>query len=390
MKNTDLTPMDLPKVVKELETMREIILTNIVLTGQIPSPTFEEAERVEFFIDRMSDFKVDECSIDSFGNPLAIIRGSDESLPPIFLIAHMDTFFSKNMEHNYTIKDKTVKGAGILDNTTGVGVLLSLPEILRRLNLKFKSDIVLAAPVQSIGEANLKGMRKLLKNWTGQKMRGAICLEGGEIGRLSYFSDGMIRAEIDCNISINDGWKRKQSPNAIIVLNKIINQILEIRLPQSPRTSIIFSKIQGGTKYGNIPYQAKLGFEIHSDSDAMAKEVYNQIQDIINGIVCEFEVGLKTKIISNIHASNMQYNHPLVKQSIDVMKKLKIKPVVEPSESELAELLNHKIPALTLGLTTGEKYHTTNAEIKIKPLYKGIAQVLGVLKGIDDGICDEK
>jgi len=72
------------------------------------------------------------------------------------------------------------------------------------------------------------------------------------------------------------------------------------------------------------------------------------------------------------------------------MKKLDLTPVSEPSETELSIFLARKIPAVTLGITIGEDYHQESGRINIEPMFKGIAQVIGVLKAIDSGVCDER
>jgi len=48
--------------VDRIKAIQEVVLTNIVLIGQIPAPTFKEGKRAEFFLDRLSEFQVDECS----------------------------------------------------------------------------------------------------------------------------------------------------------------------------------------------------------------------------------------------------------------------------------------------------------------------------------------
>ena len=72
------------------------------------------------------------------------------------------------------------------------------------------------------------------------------------------------------------------------------------------------------------------------------------------------------------------------------MKGLDLKPVSEPSGSELSIFLSRKIPAVTLGVTHGENYHLVDAKIEIEPMFKGLAQIVGVIKAIDSGVCDEK
>ena len=66
----------LPTFVDQIRKIREIIISNIVLIGQIPAPTFHERRRAECLVERLAEFQVDECSIDDFGSPIGLIRGA--------------------------------------------------------------------------------------------------------------------------------------------------------------------------------------------------------------------------------------------------------------------------------------------------------------------------
>ncbi len=379
---------DLPDYVQTIEEMMDIIITNIVLLGQVPAPTFGEHERAALFLERMAEFSVDECTTDGYNNPIGIIHGTSRSKPPIFVVAHMDTVFGKDVDHHFSIGQNSISGAGLLDNSLGVGVLVSLPQILQRLGLKFKSDIVLAGVIQSIGRGNLRGIRHLLKTWSSP-IRAAICLESVELGRLNYYSDGMIRCEIICRVNKSTPRTKSYLPNAILVLNEAINQILELRMPLKPRTKVIFGRISGGLKHGQSALDATLGLEIRSDTDHMVRSLYTDIRDIVKGLAHEHEVELKTKTISNVSASRLKYNHPLVKNVAALMESLDLLPISGSSESELSIFLSRNIPALTLGLTRGQGYQLKEAMMEIDPMFKGIAQVIGTLLAIDAGVCDE-
>lgn len=370
-----------------LASIKEVIITNIVLLGQVPSPTFKERKRSRLFLERLAGFNVDECTTDGYQNPIGIIRGASKDKPPIFIVAHMDTLFKEDVNHNFTVRQDSISGPGLLDNAVGVGVLASLPVIFKKLNLTFESDIVLAGVIQSIGKGNLRGVRHLLKTWP-TPIRGAVILEGGELGRLSYYSYGMIRCEIECTVPADSGAEHQFRQNAILVLNEVINQILSLRMPQRPRTRVIFGKVSGGHKHGLIAYDAKLGFEIQSDSDEMVRQVYSDIKDIVSGIQHERGVELKLKTISNLHAATLGYGQPLVKCVVDVMERLGLKIISSPSESELTIFLSHNIPAVTLGVTRGKNYHLEGSTMEINPMFKGIAQIIGVIQAIDNGVCD--
>ncbi|MCK5488015.1 MAG: hypothetical protein V3V51_07610 [Desulfobacterales bacterium] len=379
----------LPGLVDEIKSLKEIIITNIVLIGQTPAPTFKEKKRSKIFRERLAEFQVDEVTTDGYRNPIGIVRGTDSSKPPIFVLAHLDTFYEGDQTLNYTIKENTITGAGILDNSIGVGVIASLPLIFKKLDLQFESDIVLAGTIQSIGKGNLRGVRHLLKTWP-TPIRGGICVEGIELGRLNYYSDGMIRGEIACSISDERNLLKDYTPNAIIILNEVINEIMNLKTSQRPRSRIVIGKMTGGANHGEIAPEANLGFEIRSDSYKIVKKLYGEIRDVVEGMSHENEVDLNIKTISNLRASRLKYNHPLVKHSAAVIEALGIKPVSRPTESALSIFLSHKIPAVTLGITYGENRYFENATMEIEPMYQGIAQIIGVLKAIDSGVCDEQ
>jgi len=376
-------------MVDAIRAIKEIIIANIVLIGQTPSPTFKEEKRTRIFMERLSEAQVDECTTDAYGNPIGIIRGTSDAKPPIFVVAHLDTFFGEDVDHNFTVKKRTITGPGILDNSAGVGVMASLPQILRVLGIRLRSDIVLVGDIQSIGKGNLRGIRNLLKTWP-TPIRGAVCIEGGELGRLNYYSDGMRRCEITCSIPPTFRWTRKFRPNAILILHEVIDQILKLCLPQKPRARVIIGMIRGGVEHGEIAQDAVLGFEIQSDADKMVKSIYRDIKDIKNGISHEHEVELQLRTISNLNAARLGFKHPLVKSATEILKKLELKPVSVSSETELSIFLYYKIPAVTIGITRGDNYHLEDAFIKIEPMYKGIAQLIGILMAIDGGVCDEQ
>lgn len=371
-----------------IRAIMETILTNIVLLGQIPAPTFQEHSRTAALLDRLAEFGVDECTTDSYQNPIGIIHGKSQTQPPIFVVAHLDTPFGTDIDHNYTVTAERISGAGVMDNSIGVGVLTSLPEIFRHLKLEFQSDIVLTGVIQSIGKGNLRGIRHLLKTWS-TPIRGAVCIESADLGRLSHYSDGMIRGEVACDALAGPSERRCSRPNAILVINEVIDEILALRLPQRPRTEIVIGTIAGGLKHGAPANETRLGFEIHSDSDEMVKALYTDILDIIEGLSHVYETGLSLETISNVSTARLPHNHPLVKTVSQIMTTLEVSPVSGPSESELSIFLSRGIPAVTLGITSGERQQERNASARIAPISQGIAQIIATIQAIDKGVCDE-
>jgi hypothetical protein len=381
----------------ELRALRDLLITNIVLISQVPSipipPRDNDDEAPEFplrakaFSDRLLEMGVDECSTDSEGNPIGIIKGTDSSQPVIVLAAHLDTVFPVPEDSYCTLGSDTITGPGLLDNSLSVGVLLSLPEILRRTGVSLKSDIVIAALNESLGRSNLKSLRSFLREWN-RPIRGAVCLEGGELGRLNYFSDSMTRLEISCSVRDEETWDIKNGVNTILVLNEIVNRILEIRVPRRPATNIVFGTVKGGVKFGSRAMTSRLGLEIHSTADVEVERIYSLIEDIAVSVACEQRASVNLERVSTVNAANLGYGHPLVKNALSVLRALNIEPLIESSESELSLFLSAGIPAITLGLTYGTKYHLESSTMSIEALLTGVAQLVALIKRIDEGACD--
>ena len=384
----------IPSFVETVRTHRERILTNTILIGQVPPISINVKEdeveqtntnlRTKTFVERLSELGVDECTVDQAGNPIGVIKGTDETDKVIVVSAHMDTVYHFSQEVHLTIDTDSIMGPGIIDNSVSLGVLLSLPEILQDLGIKFKNDIVILGLAESLGNANLKGIRQFLEHWKRPIMAGVV-LEGAELGRLNYFSRAMARMEITCDIPMKTGWENKYGNNAILIINEVINRILAIALPQRPATQIILGKIAGGAKHGDRALRASLGLEIESEDDSMIDSVSAAIESIVESVSHEYATGFHIDRLSAVNAAKLDYTHPLVKAAVQVLEGLSVRPRVESSESELSIFLHHKIPAVTLGISHGENYHTAEALVEIDPMYKGIAQIAALLEIVDKG-----
>ena len=63
-------------------------------------------------------------------------------------------------------------------------------------------------------------------------------------------------------------------------------------------------------------------------------------------------------------------------------------PRLSPSTSELSAFIDHRVPAVTVGLTSGEALGQPNETVRIAPIYTGLAQLLGIMLAMDGGYCE--
>ena len=376
----------LPPMKEKIKELKELILANLVMLGEIPAPTFKEQNRLNFLVNRFTQSQLLNCSTDEMGNGLGILPG-ERGDKNILIVAHMDTMFDEKVDHTCSVHPNYVSAPGISDNTLGVAAIATLPEIIAALGIKLNSNLVLMGTARSLGRGNTEGMRFFLNN-TQIPINSGICVEGVKLGRLSYSSIGMTRYEITYSVPEEYDWTRFGAVGSIVTINEVINRIQEIPLPRRPRTSIVFNSIEGGKDFASVAKTAVLRLEIRSESETMVKTLSRAIKDITAEVSSHTRESVEVDILSQTNPGGIEFAHPFAVNTRAIMHQLNIKPRISPSTSELAEFIAAGIPALTIGLTNGENLGELTETIEVEPIYTGIAQLLGIILAIDRGLCD--
>jgi len=373
----------LPDIEASLEEFREIILANLVMIGEIPSPTFNEERRIDFLIDRFDEAGLKKSSVDEVGNGIAVYEGNSGD-NNILLVGHADTVHSQKVDHTITVEPNTISGAGVADNSLGLAIIASLPIILDELNIELENNLLLMGTTRSLGKGNLEGLRFFLDNHN-VPIKAGVCIEGVQIGRLSHVSIGMLRGNITCQVPEQYDWSRFGDASAVLTINDVINRINDIPLPKRPRTSIVLGSIEGGTSYNTIATHANLQFEVRSESAEMADEIGERMEEIAAEVESKTGDQVKLDIFAKREPGGIEFSHPLIRNTRKIMQELDLKPRMAPSTSELSAFIYRDIPAITLGITEGDHLEEENETIKIDPIFKGLAQLIGTLLAIDGG-----
>ncbi len=377
----------LPNLQTMIRGMRDIILTNIVMIGEIPSPTFKEDRLREFILNRFNQDNMINCSTDETGNALGILPG-EEGERNILIVSHMDSVFDEEVNNTISVQPESISGRGLSDNIVGLAAITSLPFILEQLKIRLKSNLILMGTARSLGPGDLEGIRFFLNN-TKLNITNGISVDGVKLGNLSYSSIGMARCEINYWVPEEYDWTRFGAAGSIVTLNELINRIQEIPIPNKPRTSIILSSISGGRGFSSIPLDATVRFEIRSESGEMVDQLQKQIMDIAIEVSSHSGSRVETNIIAKRKPGGITFSHPLAAAARAIHKTLEIKSRITPNIAELSAFIDKNIPSISLGITRTEKISKSLERVEIEPLYKGIAQLLGLIMAIDKGCCDE-
>ncbi len=377
----------LPTLETKLRDMRDTLLTNLVMLGEIPAPTFREANRRRFLINRFNQYQLLNCSTDEVGNGLGILPGSSGERN-ILVVAHMDTVFDESVDHNITIQPQLVSGPGVGDNALGVAVVATLPALLEELGIELKSNLILMGSSRSLGRGDIEGLRFFLDNTDTQIHQGVV-VEGVKLGRISHTSIGMSRCEVAFHLPEEYDWTRFGAVGSIVTINELINRILEIPIPKRPKTNIVLGSIEGGRGFNSIATDASLRFEIRSESNEMVQLLMRKIEDISAEVSSHNGSVVEMQILAQRNPGGISFSHPLASNARKIMNSLGVNHRITPSTSELSAFIDNGIPALTLGITDGENMNKSDEKIEIEPMYTGLTQLIGLLLSIDRGYCDE-
>ena len=376
----------IPEQMERLKAVRETCLTDAVLLGEIPSPTFGEEERVRLALDRFRENGLDDPEIDEFGNASGTLPGT-EGGASILVTAHADSVFSADTPHVLNVGPDSITGPGIADNAIGLAAVVGLPRLLEHLGVRLKDDLLLLANVRSLGRGNLEGARSFLE--TKQRpIRAGICVEGATQGRLSYSGLGTLRGEITLRIPSNYDWEGFGAAGAISHLTRFVNQLMEIPIPKEPKTKMIFGGLRCGSTFNTSPRRGSLRFEITSEDDDVLHDMEKQVSELSEQFSLETGISVGLEIVAKRENCGIPFSHPLVKTTRAIMDETGITPIVDPSTGDLNALIRAGHPAVTVGLTTAENLREENETIHLEPLFAGLAQLITLLQAIDQGLCE--
>ncbi len=369
------------------EALREQLLANLVLVGEIPAPTFNEAARVDALLLRWSESGLLNCARDAMGNGVGVLPGV-EGRRSILLASHADTAFDDTVDHAISLQPDSVTGVGVAENATALAAIATLPALLEHLGIRLKSNLVFLAAGRSVGRGNLEGVRHFLAN-TSIPLHMGLCIEGTPLGRLSYQSIGMRRGEIHCRVPAEYDWTRFGASGAVLTINQVISRIAAIPLPRRPAASIVLGSLEAGHTYDHVAMQAVMRFELLSESPDLVQQISAQFADIVAEVGAQSGAHLDLDIFAQREPGGIPIGHPLVRVGRHIVESLGVPLRIAPDTGELAALIDRKIPAISIGLTTGGSVDDEHDQAQIRPLYLGLAQVVTLLLAMDGGLCDE-
>lgn len=365
------------KVEKILKNKKDKILSNVVMGGQIPAPVGKEIKRAEYAANKFNELGLIDIKVDEVGNCSAIMPGKNRST--IFVVcSNMDTIFDESVDHNFTVSENKISGKGIADNSLGFSSVIALADLLSDLNCNLICDVMFLLLAETIEKSDNKGIIHFLDNLT-VPIEKFLFLESIELGRVSYFSTGMSRFSVLCETPEENLFLHYCSLNAIDIITELAQKLLKIPITKRPRSTLNITKINGGTTYNTIASEARLDFEIHSESKPILNKMKEEVINTIEHIRFKYQTNIYYETFCEISPLYLNYSDPFVKGIIDIHKYLNILSNPSVSSSILAFPLEKRIPSISVAVGSGKQTTHIDGFIYIDSIFQGLMQILMII-----------
>ena len=204
------------------------------------------------------------------------------------------------------------------------------------------------------------------------------------MGRLNYASQASLDAEITCRITDVQGGEAGDRSSAVLVLNQVIQHLCELVGPKD----LVLGSVEGGTAFKTPARDAILRIELQQHSNDRLTELVRSVDGIVEDIATCTGAQLRFEIIARSNAGGLDPQHPLVEQARNILVTLGVEPSDDCHSTAASCFHDQGIPGLVIGITRGHRLNQPDEEIEIEPVFRGIAQLIGILMAVDGGCCD--
>ena len=347
----------------------------------IPAPPFGESERAAWMAERLTAYGARDVRIDSAGNVVGRLAGSDPGAPPIVVSAHLDTVFSADTDVRPRQEGDRILAPGISDDGRGLAALLTVTRVLAEGGRAHTAaPVIVAATVGEEGLGDLRGVRALFEG----DARGAsafISLDGAGVTRIVTGGVGSLRRRYVVRGPGGHSWVDWGRPNPIEIVGRAL-----AALPRSDEipvaTTWSVGRVGGGTSINAIPESAWVEVETRAERaddlsriDARVRAAFERAVEDANRTAVRSGAGpdastgasLAVEVIGDRPAGSTPPDALLVRAAVAATRALDLPVELSSSSTDANVPMALGVPALTLGAggeaqgahTLGEWYRNT-------------------------------
>ncbi|HEX5708823.1 MAG TPA: M20/M25/M40 family metallo-hydrolase [Pyrinomonadaceae bacterium] len=325
---------------------------------EVPAPPFREEARARLLAEMLRACGLDEVSIDTEGNCVALRAGRGEH-PLVVLSAHLDTVFPEGTDCTVRREGDLMRAPGAADDGCGLAALVAIARALEVCNVETKGSILFVGTVGEEGEGNLRGVRALLTagEWAG-RVDYFLSLDGPGVERITNVALGSRRYRVRFRGTGGHSWGDFGAANPVHAAARAVARLAAYPAPARPRTTFNVGRIEGGTSVNAIPQEAWIDVDLRSESsdelkrlDAFFRRAAREAADEENAARRREAppLSLEVKLIGDRPSGETPRDSFLVALACEATRAVGFEPRLECSSTDSNVPVALGIPAVTFG-----------------------------------------
>ena len=325
---------------------------------EIEAPPFKEEKRATVFSEYYRDLGMDSVWIDSEGNVLGLLLGS-EGKQTVALDAHLDTVFPEGTNVKVRIENDTLYAPGIGDDTRGLSMLLTILETIKTNNIQPKDNLLFVGSVGEEGLGDLRGVKHLFRE-NGPQIDSWIAIDGGNIGRVNNKGLGSYRYRVTFKGPGGHSWGAFGLGNPHHALGEAIGNFVraaDIYTAKGPKTSYNVGVISGGTSINSIPFESIMEIDIRSIEpfhleamEVLLKKAVRKALAHQNELKRQGpDLTVKIDKIGNRPSGELSDTLPLIQRTLAATTHFGAKPFLTRGSTNSNIPITKGIPSVTIG-----------------------------------------
>lgn len=377
----------LDSVKKALEFARQDAdqtLENQMELCRIEAPTFHEQKKAARYAEMYQELGLKDVQIDGHGNVVGIRPGAGGG-KKVLMEGHMDTVFPLGTNPQPRREGSRVYAPGIVDDTRGMVVPLSVVRSLNAAGIRTKGDLVCVGTVEEEGIGSFGGMQYWLEN---NRVDASISVDGGGFEGVVYEATGHMTCEATFHgIGGHAHGAFGQVANPLNAAARAVAKIADFQVPADPKTSFCVSNFHAGNDAGihAIVPEATIKFNFRSDSQQVLDELYQRILDALQQ-ACDEEtarwgkdtITFTHKRYCNVPAGTQDIHSPMVEAAYASIQATGCDPYfLQGGSTNCNMAIGKQIPAVCLGIGGVDSgAHTLNEFFETTDAHKGVQEAL--------------
>jgi tripeptide aminopeptidase len=362
----------------------EQVISRTVELSRLPAPPGQEQDRAALVRDWWTSDRLAGVQLDRAGNVRAQLRTGAPGQPAVLVCAHLDTVFGPEVQHGLTLAGGRLTGPGAGDDSVAVCSLGVLDGLLPG---ELRHPVWIVATVGEEGLGNLAGVRALLADPPGP-VRAVIALEGNYLGRVNITGVGSVRWQVTVTAPGGHAWEDAAAPSAVHEAARLVTQLATLARPApapgdtGPKTTVNIGRLAGGESVNSRGQHAEFLVDLRSGDAGALQSLTGAASAVLRTVAPPAEVSVQ--VIGDRPAGGLGSDHPLATLATEALWAAGVTPRLTAASTDANAAYPLGIPALTLGITTGEGTHTEQEWIDVEPVATGLTALAATITRLDE------